>query len=327
MDVRFGNRARVALFLQLGGWQGEPSRGVGELGSDFQYGGQAVIEGVMMRGQTSIAIAVRRQDHEITVREKPIGSLTARWPFLRWPVIRGVVMLVESLVIGIQALMFSANEFAGGEGEEKLKPWELTGTIVFAMALFVGLFIVLPNLFAVAVQKLVHNVVAVNLLEGLFRIFIFLAYIFAVSRIKDIQRVFEYHGAEHKTIHTYEAGEELTVENARKHSTLHPRCGTSFLLIVMVIMIIAFSLIGRRAFLPRIALRLAMLPVVAGLSYEVIKATGRKHVAKWVRWAIAPGLWLQKLTTREPDNEQLEVAIKALESVLEKKGDAFVGPA
>lgn len=289
-----------------------------------QYGGQAVIEGVMMRGRNTMAVAVRRADDQIMVIRRPVGSVQARYRVLRLPILRGVVALVESLILGVQALMFSASEFAGEDEGEKLKPWETTLAMGGALVVFVVLFVILPNLLAIGVQHLGAGPVATSAAEGVSRIAIFLAYIFGISKIKDIQRVFEYHGAEHKAIYTYEAGEPLTVENARKHSTLHPRCGTSFLLIVMVVMILVFSLIGTRSFLVRLGLRLALLPLVAGLSYELIKLSGRKSVREsWLlRWAIAPGLWLQRLTTREPDEGQLEVAIKALNAVLEQEAEA-----
>ncbi|MGE5572790.1 MAG: DUF1385 domain-containing protein [Bacteroidota bacterium] len=291
------------------------------MSEEFFYGGQAVIEGVMMRGRRSIAIAVRRPDRAVAVNRQPIGTLTARYPVLRLAFVRGTVAFVETLVVGIRALMFSADQAAGEGEEEKLKPWELTLTLLMSLAVFVALFIVLPNLVAVLViQRWLHTAVGVNIAEGAFRILVFLGYIVVVSRLKDIERVFQYHGAEHKVIHSFEAGEDLVVENARRHSTLHPRCGTAFLLIVMVVMIVMFSLLGRPSLLVRIATRLALLPLVTGVSYEVIKLAGRRNPPRLVGLAIAPGLWLQRLTTREPDDAQLEVAIAALKDVLEADG-------
>ncbi|MDI7248007.1 MAG: DUF1385 domain-containing protein [Bacillota bacterium] len=291
------------------------------MSEEFFYGGQAVIEGVMMRGRRSVAIAVRRPDRAVVVNRQPIGTLTAKYPVLRLAFVRGVVAFVETLVVGIRALMFSADQAAGEGEEEKLKPWELTLTLLMSLAVFVALFIVLPNLVAVLViQRWLHTAVGVNIAEGALRILVFLGYIVVVSRLKDIERVFQYHGAEHKVIHSFEAGEDLVVENARRHSTLHPRCGTAFLLIVMVVMILMFSLLGRPSLLVRIATRLALLPLVTGVSYEVIKLAGRRNPPRLVRLAIAPGLWLQRLTTREPDDAQLEVAIAALKDVLEVDG-------
>lgn len=287
------------------------------MSEEFFYGGQAVIEGVMMRGRRSVAIAVRRPDQGVVVERQSIGTLTTKYPILRLAFVRGAVAFIETLVIGIRALMFSADQASGENEEEKLKPWELTLTLLASLAVFVGLFIVLPNVVAAFLQRWLHNPVAVNLAEGLFRILIFLGYILAVSKLRDIHRVFQYHGAEHKVIHSFEAGEELVVENARRHTTLHPRCGTAFLLIVMVIMVIVFSLLGRTTLVMRIVTRLALLPVVTGVSYEVIKLAGKRNPPKVVQWAIAPGLWLQKLTTREPDDAQIQVAIAALQNVLE----------
>jgi len=291
------------------------------LSKEFSYGGQAVIEGVMMRGRRSMAIAVRRPDRSIVVENKPVKTLAETYPVFGLPVIRGVCSFIETLILGFSALMFSADQAGGLDEEEKLKPWELALTFVVSFALFVGLFIVLPNVVAVWIQKAVHNRVLVNLAEGVFRIAMFIAYIVAVSRIEDIQRVFQYHGAEHKVIHTFEAGEQLSVENAKPHTILHPRCGTAFLLIVMVTMVLIFSVLLRSTTLAmRILTRLALLPVVTGISYEVIKLAGRPNPPKFVQWMIAPGLWLQKLTCKEPDEDQLEVAIEALTSVLEADG-------
>ncbi|NLH13175.1 MAG: DUF1385 domain-containing protein [Firmicutes bacterium] len=281
----------------------------------FQYGGQAVIEGVMMRGRRSLAIAVRRPDKEIVVDTRPMGSLSRRYRLLRLPLIRGVVMLIESLVVGMQALMYSANQVF--EDEEELSPLELAGTLVLALGLFVVLFIVAPNLFATWLQgALAGRVVLANLAEGILRILIFLLYVLGISRIKDIQRVFEYHGAEHKVIHTYEHGSDLTVENARTFSTLHPRCGTNFLLIVMIVSVLVFSALGKQTLLMRIVSRIVLLPVVAGVSYEVMKVAAHPRLSKYIGWMSYPGLMLQKLTTREPDDSQLEVAIRALNTVL-----------
>ena len=268
-----------------------------------------------------MAIAVRRPDLSVVVENRNIGAPATKYPVLGLPIIRGVVAFIETLIIGLSALMFSADQAAGLDEEEQLKPWELTLTLLVSFALFVGLFIVLPNIVAIQIQKLIHNRVLVNLAEGAFRIVVFIAYIVAVSRLEDIQRVFQYHGAEHKVIHTFEAGEELTVENAKTHTILHPRCGTAFLLIVMVTMVLVFSLLLRSTTLVmRILTRLALLPVVTGISYEVIKLAGRPNPPKFIQWIIAPGLWLQKLTCKEPDEDQIEVAIEALTSVLEADG-------
>ena len=212
--------------------------------------------------------------------------------------------------------MYSANQVFEDE-EEELSPLELAGTLVLALGLFVVLFIVAPNLFATWLQgALAGRVVLANLAEGILRILIFLLYVLGISRIKDIQRVFEYHGAEHKVIHTYEHGSDLTVENARTFSTLHPRCGTNFLLIVMIVSVLVFSALGKQTLLMRIVSRIVLLPVVAGVSYEVMKVAAHPRLSKYIGWMSYPGLMLQKLTTREPDDSQLEVAIRALNTVL-----------
>jgi len=281
----------------------------------YQYGGQAVIEGVMMRGRDSAAIAVRRPDGDISVKMRDIEN-SKRPSVLKAPFIRGVVMLIESLVIGMESLMYSANE--SSEEEEQLSGGEVVLSLVMAFGLFVLLFIVVPNVIVAFMQKHIPSVVLVNLLEGVLRIAIFLVYIVVISKMEDIQRVFAYHGAEHKTIAAWEAGEELTVDNARKYSTLHPRCGTSFLLIVMVLSILVYSFLGEQTLGERILSRLILLPVLAGLSYEVLKLAGRPNPSAFVKWLSAPGLALQKLTTREPDDSMLEVAIASLNAVIEK---------
>lgn len=283
------------------------------MGNKFQYGGQAVIEGVMMRGRSDLAVAVRKPDNEIVIERSPINSIAQKIPFLKWPFFRGSVMLFESMIIGIRALVFSANQAAVGE-EEELSSWELTLTVGVAIILGILLFVVAPTSMARLLYSL--NNIVVNFFEGIFRIVIFLLYILTISRMKDIQRVFQYHGAEHKVINAFEAGEQLNVNNVRKYSQLHPRCGTSFLLIVMVIMILVFSFLGKPSLLLRIASRIVLLPVVAGISYEVLKLSSKYCESFIMKILITPGLWLQKLTTREPDDGQIEVAITALQAVL-----------
>lgn len=290
----------------------------------FQYGGQAVIEGVMMRGRRSLAVAVRRPDKEIIVDTRPVGGLSRKYPFLRFLLVRGVVMLIESLAVGMQALMYSANQVFEDE-EEQLSPVELAGTLALALGLFVVLFILVPNLFATWLQGVLEGrVVLANLAEGILRVIIFLLYVAGISRIKDIQRVFEYHGAEHKVIHTYEHGRQLTVENARSFSTLHPRCGTNFLLIVMVVSVLMFTVLGKQTLLMRVLSRIILLPVVAGVSYEIMKMASHPKLSKYIGWMSYPGMLLQKLTTKEPDDSQLEVAIRALNTVLASDNENVV---
>lgn len=280
------------------------------------YGGQAVIEGVVMRGKRDLAIAVRRNDDSIIIEEEKLSSLVERYKFLSWPVIRGTVVLVETMIMGIRALNFSANQVAEEEGEE-ITPLEMTITLMVSLLLAMALFVAIPTGAVHFMRGVVESVAIQNLIEGIIRIAIFLGYVWLVARMDDIQRVFEYHGAEHKVIYTYEAGEPLTVENARRQSTLHPRCGTAFLLVVMVVSIIVFSFLGEGSLLWRVSSRIILLPVVAGIAYEIIKCVARKQGTFWGRIVLAPGLWLQKLTTREPDDQQIEVAICALQRVLE----------
>lgn len=289
------------------------------MGEKYPYGGQAVIEGVMMRGPDSRAIAVRRPDQTIVVDQKPVGSLTKRIPYLKWPLVRGVVVLIESLVLGVESLTYSANQATGED--EQLTTKEIVFTIGAALALAVLLFALLPVALAHFLQQIAPGSMVQNLIEGAFRIAIFLAYVVAIGRLEDIKRVFQYHGAEHKVINAYEAGDELSVGQVQRHSTSHPRCGTSFILIVLVISILLFSLLGEQVLWWRILSRVLLLPVVAGISYELVKLSGKYASVPWCRVLIAPGLWLQKLTTSPPDDSQVEVAITAFGAVL-KAGES-----
>lgn len=293
---------------------GESRNGVFAM-SRIQYGGMALIEGVMMRGEDSIAMAVRKAPGEIILKKEKINSTADKYPFLKWPFIRGVVSLISSLVIGLQAMTFSASQF-GEEEDEELTPLELAGTIVLAFGAAILLFIVLPAGIISLVQKFIKSNIILNLIEGIIKIITFLTYVLIISRLEDIKRVFMYHGAEHKTIFTYEAGLPLTVENARKFSTLHPRCGTNFMFIVILISIFFFSFLGRPPLLQRILYHLLLLPLIAGTSYEVLKLAAKDRVNPIIKILATPGLYLQKITTQEPDDEMLEVAIAALKAVL-----------
>lgn len=275
-------------------------------------GGQAVIEGVMMRGPEVIATAVREPSGNITIQQERLSSIADRYPILKKPMIRGVISLGESLIYGLKALSFSAQ--AAGEEEETLSTKEIALTMIFSLGLAILLFVIIPTYAAKYIHSAVTDSRILNTFEGILRLVIFFLYIWGISLMKDIQRVFQYHGAEHKTIHAYEAGEELTVENIRKYSRLHPRCGTNFLLIVMVVSIIMFAFLGWPDLWLRILSRVVLLPVVAGIAYEIIRFAGRSK-ARWVACAITPGLWLQQLTTREPSDDQIEVAIAALNAV------------
>jgi len=276
-------------------------------------GGQAVIEGVMMRSPSHLAIAVRQNEEHISLKCQPVKSLGQRYSIFRWPVLRGMVAFFESLVLGVRTLTYSANQVLEEE-EEELTDLQLFITIALALAFGVGLFFLLPTFLMGMLRGPLEVPLIINLGEGLIRITIFLGYVLLISRMKDIQRVFQYHGAEHKVIHCYESNEPLMVDNAQKYSPLHPRCGTSFLLIVMLTSIVLFSFFGWPNLLMRFLIRLAILPLVAGLSYEVIRLAGRKK-NRLTHFISLPGLFLQKFTTREPDAAQIEVAIKALTSL------------
>lgn len=277
-------------------------------------GGQAVIEGVMMRGKTHVAVAVRQPDGEISVDVRPVNSISDRYPILKKPFLRGVVSLVESLVMGMKALAYSAQ--VSGDEDEKLDSKEMALTIAVSAGLAILLFIVIPTWSMRFLTGITQDHMALNLAEGVLRMAIFLAYIAAISSMNDIQRVFQYHGAEHKTIYTYEAGLPLKVENVRPFSTLHPRCGTNFLMIVMLISMFIFTFLGWPSLLERIASRIILMPVIAGVSYELIRYAGAHTDNLLVRIAITPGLLLQKLTTRQPDDSQIEVAIASLKAVV-----------
>ena len=276
-------------------------------------GGQAVIEGVMMRGPELTATAVRTPEGKIEINSRPVNSISDRYPVLKKPLLRGCVSLIESLVIGIRSLGYSAQ--MAGEEEEQLSDRELAGTIAFAFVLAAVLFIAIPTGAAKLFHSITEDPVFLNLMEGVLRLFIFIAYIVGISRMKDIQRVFQYHGAEHKTIACFEAGEALTVENAMKHTRFHKRCGTSFLLIVMLVSIFVFAFLGWPSLIERIASRIVLLPVVAGISYEIIRFSANSDNCI-LGWAVKPGLWLQRLTTREPEPDMLEVAIESAKAVL-----------
>ncbi len=295
---------------------------------DAPVGGQAVLEGVMMRGVSTWAVAVRLPGDdgpagppgEIAVTSEPLVSWAKRHRILRLPVIRGVVALVESLKIGFRALAIAANaQVEAPEGEEEAPQigrltWALTVTASLLLA--IGLFFVVPVSVTSLIKDQLGSAFLFWLVEGLLRTAIFIGYIVAISRLPDLRRVFEYHGAEHKTISCFEAGDRLVPARAERYSRLHPRCGTSFLLVVMVLAIFVFAPIGLPEWYWLVLSRVLGIPLLAGLSYEVIKWAGRSRRKAWVRALMWPGLMLQKLTTREPDREQLAVAIAALEAVL-----------
>jgi uncharacterized protein YqhQ len=281
-----------------------------------QVGGQAVIEGVMMRGVDHWALAVRRPDDTIGIHEFPLVSWMTRYPILKTPVLRGVVALVESLVIGVRALTMSANESIGEE-EQQLSRKELGGTLVIAFAFAIGLFFVAPLFLTGLFRHWIGDGYLFWAVEGCVRVAIFLVYLAIITQIKDLRRVFEYHGAEHMSIHALEHGDELTVENVEHYGTLHLRCGTSFLLIVMVVAIFVFAFVGRPVWYLLLLSRVILIPLIAGVSYEIIKFAGRHESSFVVRAIMSPGLALQWMTTKKPDSAQVEVAIAALEKIIE----------
>jgi uncharacterized protein YqhQ len=286
---------------------------------DAPIGGQAVLEGVMMRGVSTWSVAVRRPDGEIEVISEPLVAWAKRHRLLRLPVIRGVVALGESLKIGFRALAISANAQLEEDEEgnkEEIGGWMWGATIALSLALAIGLFFVVPVSATSLIKDWLGSALLFWLVEGILRTAIFIGYIVAISRLPDLRRVFEYHGAEHKTISAYEAGDRLVPARAELYSRLHPRCGTSFLLIVMVLAIFVFAPIGLPEWYWLVLSRILGIPLIAGLSYEVIKWAGRNRRKRWVRALMWPGLMLQNLTTREPDRGQLAVAIAALDAVL-----------
>lgn len=289
----------------------------------YNIGGQAVIEGVMMKSRAGWTVAVRDQKGEIHLKAEQLKALPR---FLRLPFMRGIIALYQAFSIGIRAIEFSAGK-ALNEEEKPMSPLAITATIVFALLLGIGLFVLLPlyatklmGLFSVSINE---SSFVFNLVDGILRVLIFLAYILAIGLWKDMRRIFEYHGAEHKVIHAYEAGKELDLKNIRLFSPQHPRCGTSFLLIVMVMSIIVFSFIPQSwPFVSKFLSRIILIPAIAGISYEIQKLSARLRDNPFVNLLILPGLLLQKMTTKEPDDSQIEVAVAALrEAIRLEAGD------
>jgi uncharacterized protein YqhQ len=287
---------------------------------DMLIGGQAVIEGVMMRSLTGYSVAVRQPDGGVSIKQDKLHSITEKYRFLKLPVLRGSVVLIQSLILGMRALHYSATVAGVEDGEEEMSNWALAGTLAMAIVLMIGVFVLAPlgitNLIRHYAMPHMGNI-TYNAIDGLLRALFFFVYILSISYMKEIRRVFQYHGAEHKTVYTFEANEELTVDNARTKSTLHPRCGTSFLLFVMAISILVFSLVPSKAsYLVKGGARIVLLPLIAGLAYEVIRFSARHLKNPICRLMTKPGMWLQKITTKEPDDTQLEIAIIALKTAL-----------
>ena len=294
----------------------------------ISVGGQAIIEGIMMRAKNKISIVVRKSNGEFAYQDKIVKSNKI---ISKIPILRGMFVLVASMVMGIKALSFSAEYFAEGDEDyemDKFDKWIydkfgdkaediiVVFSMVTALVLALVMFGIAPAFITSLFKVFTDNVVVLSALEGIMKITIFIGYLFAISRMKDIKRVFQYHGAEHKSIYTYESGEELTVENARKHIRLHPRCGTNFLTIVLIISILIFSFISWDSILLRVMYKILLLPLVAGVSYEIIKLAGKNDniIFKIISY---PGMMMQKITTSEPDDDQLEVALEALKRALD----------
>jgi uncharacterized protein YqhQ len=309
-------------------------------GKDVLVGGQAVIEGVMMRSPQGYSVAVRKQDGSVRIIKEPLKTAGEKWKIFKLPVFRGIGVLGQALVLGIKALRFSAEEAiedaeateqsaknANKESAPKAEPentkpqkvssWLIAGNIVFALGINIALFIALPLFLTNFLQGRLgfESTLLFNLIDGILRVSTFVLFLLMISWMKDMRRVFEYHGAEHKTVYNFEARESLTVENADKYSTLHPRCGTSFLFVVMIIGMLVFSLAHFDTIVGKLLSRIVLLPLIAGLSYEVIRFSA-KHPRSLFRLVASPGLLLQKITTKKPDNDQIATAIRALQEAL-----------
>jgi hypothetical protein len=286
------------------------------MAESFHYGGQAVIEGVMIRGKEGVAISVRQPDGQLNVVKQPLASIY-KGRLREIPLIRGIIVLVETLVLGTQSLLHSAQVAAAEEGEGKIPTALLWGTVAVSLALGVALFFMVP-LFATRylIDPYIESVLLRNIFEGLIRMGIFIVYLEVISLMPDIKRVFAYHGAEHKVVNAYEAGVPLDVESVKKHSTAHARCGTAFLFIVLVVAIFVFALVPQPTLWIRVLSRIALIPVIAVISYEIMKFGASHSRNPVIRILLAPGLMLQAITTRQPDDGQIEAAISALNEVI-----------
>ncbi len=283
------------------------------------YGGQAVIEGVMIRGQNNVTTSVRNPQGKIQTRVKPIGDIftgKAR----KFPLIRGILALAETLYLGMDSLSYSAS-VSDGESDEEISKLSIASMIGFSVLIAIALFFLLPLIASKPFEGLFGSDIISNVVEGVLRLVIFVLYIFGIGLMSDIRRVYMYHGAEHMTVHAMEKGDPLVVAEIRKYPTAHPRCGTAFLLTVMIIAIIVFTLVPRDPFWMVIISRIVLIPVIASLSYEVIRLSGKYSQNFMVSLIMAPSLWLQKLTTRQPDDAQIEVAISAMTAAVEADKD------
>lgn len=279
--------------------------------AEITLGGQAVVEGVLMRTKDEYAVAVRNPEGRIVVKKDKIATASKKFRLLQLPLVRGVLALYETLVVGFKALMYSADVSSGEE--EKLSGRQMAFAVLLSVILAVAIFIALPFFLASLMTK---QSLAFNLLDGLLRLAALFGYLLLISRLRDVQRLFQYHGAEHMTIHAYEHKERLVPKSIRKYQTMHPRCGTSFLLIVVVLSILVFSLITAEGFVLKFFSRLLLVPVIAGLSYELLKFSAKHQHSRLVRTLTLPGIWLQCITTKRPDNNQIEVAVASLKALV-----------
>jgi len=294
-----------------------------ESGEETLVGGQAVMEGVMMRAPHSYCIAVRKSSGDIVTQEHPLAKVSERYPLFRFPVLRGLGTLGQAMSLGIKALRFSANaaleETEPSKKSAEVSSWAMSLNLIFSLAFFIFLYKFVPLKLAEWIggrYAPLHSDFAINMVDGALRIAIFLTFLFGISRMKDIRRVFEYHGAEHKVVFNFESGRPVSIPNAQSFTTFHPRCGTSFLLVVMVISMLVYALVPVHGFAAKFATRILLLPVIAGLSYELIRFAAKRQ-GTLMGALTAPGLWLQRITTKPPSDSQAEVAIRALEGAME----------
>jgi uncharacterized protein YqhQ len=301
-----------------------------ESGEETLVGGQAVMEGVMMRAPHSYCVAVRKPNGEIVTEQSPLPRVSEKYPIFKLPILRGLGTLGHAMFLGVKALQFSANvalgELAGTDGEKsrdekppELNGWMMAAPLAFSLLFFLFMYKFVPLFLATQVGKAVpslHGRFAVNMMDGIIRLAIFLGFLYLISRMKDIRRMFQYHGAEHKVVFNFESGQPVTVENAQKFVTFHPRCGTSFLLLVMVLAILVYPLVPFDGFVAKLVARIALLPLIVGVSYELIRYAAR-HQQGLMATLTAPGLWLQRVTTQPPTDEMASVAIHALDGAMQ----------
>jgi uncharacterized protein YqhQ len=295
-----------------------------ESGEETLVGGQAVMEGVMMRAPHSYCVAVRKASGEIVTEEMPVARMSEKRPIFKWPVLRGLGTIGQAMSLGMQALKFSANAALGTEAQDESKKsepvssWMMNGQVIFSVLFFIVLYKLVPlklaELFSNAVPA-AKGQILFNLVDGLIRLAIFVIFLLLLSRSKDIHRVFEYHGAEHKVVFNYESGKPVNVVNAQQFVTWHPRCGTSFMFVIMLISMIVYMFIPVQGFAAKLAIRIALLPVIAGMSYELIRFAAKRR-GSFLAFLTAPGLWTQRITTKAPSDEQAEVAIRALDGAM-----------